>query len=181
MADECSRLLADHASAISMAFTANLAVALWAMLRQRFQGQRVELTEAADALARSEFIQEELSIRRLRRTIKGWLGTADFLWWLGLGTGLSAALFLYVLRWHGHDGWWAVRLCRMEPLMMAAYTSPAVMTVMTFVGLEGNRRSTKQLAALQDLERQRDVAYDPVEESARTLRRLLRDAPGKGQ
>ena len=162
-----------------MAFTANLAVALWAVLRQRFQVQRIELSEAADVLARSEFIDEELSIRRLRRTIKGWLGTADFLWWLGLGTGLSAALFLYVLRWHGDDGWWGAWSCRIEALMVAAYASPAVMTVMTFVGIEGNRRSTHQLAALQELERQREVAYDPVGDSARTLRRFLSESLDK--
>lgn len=64
--------------------------------------------------------------------------------------------------------------------MVAAYSSPAIMTVMTFVGLEGNRRSTKQLAALEDLlrrkERQYEAAYSPLGESALTFRRLIRNS-----
>ena len=167
--DECGRLLTEYTGAIGMAFTANLAVALWAVLRQTFRGQRIELSETVDELARSEFIQEELSIRRLRKTIKGWLGTADALWWLGLGTGLTAALFLYVLRWHGDDAWWGVRLCSKEALLTAAYASPAVMTVMTVVGLEGNRRARKQLTELEELVQQKETQGESALDTVRAL------------
>ena len=144
-----------------MAFTANLAVALWAVLLRRFQAQWIEFSDAAEAFARSELIQEELSIRRLRQTIASWRKAVDVLRAVGLGTGLALALFLYVMRLHG-DSICLAWLCSRTALLFAAYTSPLLMTAMTLVGLEGKRRAGKQVADLQDLVAKKEQQGDEL-------------------
>lgn len=131
-----------------MAFTANLAVTLWAVLLQRFRKQWVEVTEAADELARSEEIQEELTFRRLRSTIRFWEGAVHWFWVAGLSSGLALALFLYLLRWHAFDvgqSWF----CSKEVLWAAAYVSPSIMAVMTAVGLVGKHKVDQQMKEIR--------------------------------
>ena len=139
-----------------MAFTANLAVALWLILWRRFEDQWVVFTEAADAFARSEAIEEVLTIRRLRRHIKAWRTAVHKLWGTGLVTGLAFALYLYALRWHGAD--WETGWCSQGILASAAYLSPAVMAVMTLLGFAGKWHIQGQVTELQDLVKSKEQA-----------------------
>ena len=135
-------------SAIEMAFTTNLALALWAVLWNRFRKQHAEFSEAADALERNEKFQETIGLRRFRNTLRWGLGVAISLWWLGLAVGLGSAVFLYLVMWH--EG-----LCHFvtKPVLLwAAYTFPGVMVVMTAFGLSGNRLAESRMKELKTLE-----------------------------
>ena len=136
-----------------MALTVNLAVALWGVVLQRFTSRRRELSDAADRLALSEFIDEQLSIEELRKTIKWRLGGVEVVWWVGLSVGLLSVVFLYTLMWHGYPLW--DRWCSRTALLWAAYTSPALMTAMTLAGYLGISVANRRLSKIQTLDETR--------------------------
>ena len=131
-----------------MAFTTNLALALWAILWNRFRKQHAEFSEAADALDSNERFQETIGLRRFRNTLRWGLGVAISLWWLGLAAGLSSAVFLYLVMWHEV----LCHLVTKPVLLWAAYTFPGVMMVMTAFGLSGNRLADSRMKELKELE-----------------------------
>lgn len=61
------------------------------------------------------------------------------LWWTGLLSGLVSAVFLYVLRWFYEDWRWLYEdwngfLCSKNGLIVAAFISPLIMTMMCASG-----------------------------------------------
>ena len=145
--EECRLLVERYFSAIEMAFTANLAVALWAILWNRFRKQHAEFLEAANALDRNENFHEKIGLRGFRKTLRYGLGVAIGLWWLGLAAGLISAIFLYILMWHE-----SLCLADKWPLLLAAYTFPSVMVIMTTFGLLGYKLAANRMKELRRLE-----------------------------
>ena len=131
-----------------MMFTANLAVALWLLLKQKLQGQRHSLSEAADEFSRNEAKDETIAIETLNKTLNKSENADRRLWHWGLGTGLTAMLYLYFLRLHGES--WPEQLCQPWIFLLAAYLSPCLMALMTLIVYYHNRNAEHQKARLQD-------------------------------
>lgn len=127
-------MLCSYASAIEMAFAANLLVTALASV-YNFLGDRFkDLSNATDGFTKDPYIQEELGIELLGKILKVSNFLRYFFWWTGLSVVAISAPYLYHLAWHVSpdtmvgDGWqWGF-------LMFAAYAGPTFMILMTAVG-----------------------------------------------
>ena len=57
--------LADYASAIEMAFAANLLITAWAAFQERWKNEEAAISKEVDDLEKNEFLEEELSFERI--------------------------------------------------------------------------------------------------------------------
>ena len=148
--EDCIRL-ADYASAIEMAFAANLLITAWAAFQERWKNEEATISKAVNDLEKDEYLEEELSFERIRKTINFWhIKGRQFFWRSALFAAVIFALVLYVLMWHldlntvrSGSGWRVL-------LMASAYTSPTLMLLMVLTWLTGNARANSQLQKLKE-------------------------------
>ena len=147
--------LADYASAIEMAFAANLLITAWAAFQERWKNEEAAISKEVDDLEKNEFLEEELSFERIRQTIEFWHQRGRRLFWRSaLLAAVIFALFLYGVAWHFDMD--AERCCAWKmALISSAYTSPILMLAMVVTWLIGNGRANSQLEKLRDQARKK--------------------------
>lgn len=134
----CSLTLSVYASAIEIAFAANLLIPAWAKLFDQFWTQQVDSEKSADDLSEDELIKRELSLRAWKKGTRFIRFVTVFLWRAGLSFCVlgAAALFLFVW-WMSPDTlvcgrlWWWL-------LYSTSHLGPGLMILMVLIGGFGN-------------------------------------------
>ncbi len=168
---ECAQCtLGAYASAMSMAFAANLLVTAWASFYGLLESRERDLENDVEALANDNRIEEEVGIETLQELIARWQGIRRCLWWIGLRVSLAAAVYFYVLAWHVSpdtdvaSAWWLP-----WTLWVAAYAGPATLALMALAGMWGTKEASKLNEKLQKR------ARDKKEQAEVRQRRVARD------
>ena len=173
-------MLCSYASAMEMAFAANLLFTAVASIYNFQWDRQRKLAIEADALAKNPAIQEEVSIQVLQNVITGWGQCRNVLWRIIRGVCLIAALYLYILMWHVSpdtridDGWWW-----WNSLMVAAYAGPISMILMPITGMVGVKHASFWTKKLQKQARINQAASEKkLREAAKRIpRRASRRPP----
>ena len=168
---ECA--LGPSASAIEMAFSANLLFTALGGFYNFLEDRQKTLRDDADNLENNPYIQEELSIETLRETINSWGIWRQRLWKAGLFVSLGSALFLYLITWHFFPGpiceswfWW-------PSMYFAAWVGPALLGLMAAVGAIGNKRASNLNEKLQQqVKKKQQQQQELSDEAQQKLREL---------
>ena len=171
--------LSNYASAIEMAFAANLLLSAWAVVYNFLEDRQKILEEDADNLENNPYIQEELSIEEFRKTITFWSVIRRFFWWIGLCFCLASAIFLYILVWNVSP---STRICDniylWYPLLAAVYVGPTSMLVMTCAGMIGNERASSWSKKLKNKAHSNRANVQTAKQRLKAAQQRIRPKPG---